>query len=78
MQNQDELQNLLKIAAQRLGTQPEQLKQQAENGTLQKMLSQLSANDAAKLQQVLSDQNAAKRLLSTPQAQMFMKKFMGK
>jgi len=76
--NQDELQNLLKTAAQRLGTQPEQLKQQAENGTLQKLLGQLSTDDAAKLQQVLSDKDAANRLLSTPQAKMLLKKFMGK
>jgi len=76
--NQDELQNLLKTAAQRLGTQPEQLKQQAENGTLQKLLGQLSTDDAAKLQQVLSAKDAANRLLSTPQAKMLLKKFMGK
>ncbi len=78
MPNQDELQNLLKTAAHRLGTQPEQLKQQAENGTLQKLLGQLSTDDAAKLQQVLSDKDAANRLLSTPQAKMLLKKFMGK
>ena len=78
MPNQDKLQNLLKTAAQRLGTQPEQLKQQAENGTLQKLLGQLSTDDAAKLQQVLSDKDAANRLLSTPQAKMLLKKFMGK
>ena len=78
MPNNDELQNLLKIAAQRLGTQPEKLKQQAENGTLQNMLNNLNSNDAAKLQQVLSDKDAANRLLSTPQAQILLKKFLGK
>ncbi len=78
MPNNEELQKLLNTAAQRLGTQPEQLKQQAENGTLQKMLGRLNANDAAKLQQVLNDKEAANKLLSTPQAQMLMKKLMGK
>lgn len=78
MPNNDELQKLLGTAAQRLGTNPQQLKQQAENGTLQQLLGRLSANDAAKLQQVLSDKDAANRLLSTPQAQMLMKKFLGK
>ncbi len=78
MPNNDELQKLLGTAAQRLGTSPQQLKQQAENGTLQQLLGRLSANDAAKLQQVLSDKDAANRLLSTPQAQMLMKKFLGK
>ena len=76
--NNDELQNLLKTAAERLGTQPDQLKQQAENGTLQNMIKNLNPNDAAKLQQVLSDKDAANRLLSTPQAQILLKKFLGK
>ena len=78
MPNNEELQKLLNVAAQRLGTQPEQLKQQAENGTLQKMLNNLNANDAAKLQQVLSDKEAANKLLNSPQAQVLLKKFLGR
>ena len=78
MPNNEELQKLLNVAAQRLGKQPEQLKQQAENGTLQKMLNNLNANDAAKLQQVLSDKEAANKLLNSPQAQVLLKKFLGK
>ena len=78
MPNNEELQKLLNVAAQRLGTQPEQLKQQAENGTSQKMLNNLNANDAAKLQQVLSDKEAANKLLNSPQAQVLLKKFLGK
>ena len=78
MPNNEELQKLLNVAAQRLGTQPEQLKQQAEHGTLQKMLNNLNANDAAKLQQVLSDKEAANKLLNSPQAQVLLKKFLGK
>ena len=78
MPNNEELQKLLNVAAQRLGTQTEQLKQQAENGTLQKMLNNLNANDAAKLQQVLSDKEAANKLLNSPQAQVLLKKFLGK
>ena len=78
MPNNEELQKLLNVAAHRLGTQPEQLKQQAENGTLQKMLNNLNANDAAKRQQVLSDKEAANKLLKSPQAQVLLKKFLGK
>lgn len=78
MPNQQELEQLLKTAAQRLGTSPEKLKQQAENGNLHNMLSGLSANDAAKLQHVLSDQDAANKLLSSPQAQALLQKFLGR
>ena len=42
------------------------------------MLSGLSANDAAKLQHVLSDQDAANKLLSSPQAQALLQKFLGR
>ena len=75
MPNQDELQKLLNTAAQRLGTNPDQLKKSAQNGDLSKMLGNLNANDAKKLQQVLNDPEAANKLLSTPQAQALLKKF---
>lgn len=38
---------------------------------------QLSPSQNAKLQQVLHDENAARELLSTPQAQSLLKKLMG-
>lgn len=77
MPNNDELEALLKIAAQRLGTNPDTLKSEAQSGELSKLLGNMSSNDAAKLQQVLSDKDAANRLLSTPQAQMLLQKLMG-
>ena len=76
MPNQDELQKLLNTAAQRLGTNPDQLKNSAQNGDLSKMLGNLNANDAKKLQQVLNDPDEANKLLSTPQAQALLKKFL--
>ncbi|MFQ7027054.1 MAG: hypothetical protein ACLRRA_08950 [Acutalibacteraceae bacterium] len=39
------------------------------------MLNNLNANDAAKLQQVLSDKEAANKLLNSPQAQVLLKNF---
>ena len=77
MPNNNELEALLKIAAQRLGTNPDTLKNEAQSGELAKLLGNMSANDAAKLQQVLNDKNAANKLLSTPQAQALLEKLMG-
>jgi len=77
MPNNDELEALLKLAAQRLGTNPNTLKDKAQSGELSKLLGNMSASDAAKLQQVLSDKDAANKLLSTPQAQMLLQKLMG-
>ena len=52
--NENQLEALLKLAAQRMGTTPQALK------------------DAANLRKGLSDPEAAKKLLSTPQAQKLL------
>lgn len=41
------------------------------------LMQQLSSAQSEKLQAVLQDENAAKELLSTPQAQSLLKKLMG-
>lgn len=69
-----QLEAMLKLTAQRLGTTPEALKTAAQSGELTKMLGQNTAEGSA-LQKVLSDPEAAKKLLSTPQAQKLMKLF---
>lgn len=69
--NQNQLEALLKLTAGRLGTTPEALKQAAQNGDLSQMLGQNESSAA--LQKVLNDPEAAKRLLSTPQAQKLLK-----
>ena len=69
--NQNQLEALLKMTAGRLGTTPEALKNAAQNGDLSKVLGQNESN--ATLQKVLSDPEAAKKMLSTPQAQKLLK-----
>lgn len=41
------------------------------------LMQQLSPTQSEKLQAILHDENAAKELLSTPQAQSLMRKLMG-
>lgn len=69
--NQNQLEALLKMTAGRLGTTPEALKNAAQNGDLSKVLGHNESN--ATLQKVLSDPEAAKKMLSTPQAQKLLK-----
>lgn len=45
-------------------------------GSLDGLLGSLKPSDTAKLQQVLSDKEATKKMLSSPQAQMLLKKLM--
>ena len=71
--NENQLEALLKLAAQRMGTTPEALQRAAQNGDLSSMLGRLDQNQAAAMEHVLSDPEAAKKLLSTPQAQALLR-----
>ena len=59
----NQLEALLKITAQRMGTTPEALKTAAENGDLSHMMGNIDQNQSAAMQKVLSDPDAAKKLL---------------
>lgn len=76
-QNRDQqLEQLLKMASSRLGTDLEQLKNAAQTGTLENLFSGISSSDAEKVQKVISDKSAAEKLLSSPQAQQLLKKLL--
>ena len=77
MPNQNQLDRLLQQAARQLGTSPEQLKNAAQNGQLEQLVAGMNAGDASKFKQVLSDKDAANKLLSTPQAQKLLQMLMG-
>lgn len=63
------LENLLKITAQRMGTTPDALKAAAQNGDLSRMMGNMDQSQSAAMEKVLNDPEAAKKLLSSPQAQ---------
>lgn len=49
-----------------------------EKGDMSAFLNKLSPDQSRKLQSILSSEEATKRLLSTPQAQMLLKKLLKK
>ena len=67
-----QLENLLQVTAQRMGTTPEDLKTAAKNGDLSRMMGNMDAKESAAMQKVLTDPEASKKLLSTPQAQALL------
>ncbi|MFR8125491.1 MAG: hypothetical protein ACLU8J_00845 [Acutalibacter sp.] len=69
--NENQLEALLKLAAQRMGTTPQALKDAAQRGDLSHLAGNASGQDAANLRKVLSDPEAAKKL-PTPQAQKLL------
>lgn len=72
MMNETQLQALLKIAADRLNTTPEALRAAAEKGDLSGMTGRSNTQQAEQLKKVLSDPNAAKKLLSSPAAKKLL------
>ncbi|MCI8360836.1 MAG: hypothetical protein HFE86_05830 [Clostridiales bacterium] len=75
--DREKLQKMLDNAAPNL--RPEDKKQveaALQSGSLDNILKNLKPSDSKKLQEVLSNKAAAQRLLSTPQAQMLLKKLM--
>ncbi len=73
----ENLQDLINTASQRLGTTPENLKKASQQGNVQNLLNQLDGEKAKKVQQILNDKEASQKLLNTPQAQALLKKLMG-
>ncbi len=72
-QQTEQLKNLVNTASKHLNTTPDALKAAAQSGNIQKLLSSLSPAQASQLERILSDEDAAKKLLSTPQAQALLR-----
>lgn len=75
--NENQMQSLLKLAAERLQTTPEQLRAAAEKGDLSDVTGQKNSPQAEQLRRVLSDPEATKKLLSTPAAKKLLEAFGG-
>ncbi len=71
------LENLINTISQKLGADPNKLKDAAQNGNVNDIIKNLNQKDAEKIQKILSDKDAASKLLSTPKAQQLLKRFMG-
>ncbi len=76
-ENPISLEEMLKKASQKLGTNAGVLKNAAKTGKINNLIKNLNTKDAQKVQKVLSDKQAASKLLSTPQAKKLLEKFLG-
>lgn len=68
------LQVLLNAASKKLGTTPDTLREQLQNGTFDKALAGMPKNEAAMLTQALSNKETCEKILSSPQAQAIYRK----
>lgn len=60
---------LLSMASKKLGTSPQELKNQLESGDLSKILKNLPKDQAQVIKNAAGDKNAAQKILSSQQAQ---------
>lgn len=75
--NNNDINKMMKTAQQKTGIDMNKMKQAAQNGKLDDFINQnLSSEATKKLKNVLSNKEAAEKLLSTPQAKELMKKLM--
>lgn len=75
--NEEKINELMDKIGAETGT-GEQLKKAADlNPTVAAALSSLSDNDIAKINAILSDKEATKKILATAQAQVLLKKLKG-
>ena len=72
--NQKALDALLKMASQKVGTTPDNLKNQLESGQFQNLTKNMKPADAEKFKQLVGNQQMMEQLMSTPQAQELYKK----
>ncbi len=75
--NNNDINRLMKNAQQKTGIDMNKMKQAAESGNLDDFINKNLSSDATKqLKNVLTNKDAAEKLLSTPQAKELMKKLM--
>lgn len=77
MADNAQIERLLYSLSQRLDTPKDELRSMLEGGSLHKLISKMDKKQSDKIEAILSDEEQAKKFLSTPQAQAIMKKLMG-
>lgn len=75
--NSNEMNRLMKQAQQKTGIDVNKMKEAADKGQLDDFVNKnLSSQATAQLKNVLTNKEAAEKLLSTPEAKELMKKLM--
>ena len=69
--------DLLRQINQKLHSNSDEMKQTLGSDTVNKMMNNINHVNKQQLQNILNDEEATKRLLSSPQAQALLKKLQG-
>lgn len=75
--NQKNLDALLSMASKKMGSSPDELKKNLQNGDINQLTKGMSAEDSTSFKKALSDKNLINKVMSSPEAQSIMKKLSG-
>ena len=77
MADNAQIERMLQALSQRLDMPAGDIRSALEGGSMHKLISKMDKKQSDQIEAILNDEEQAKRLLSTPQAQAIMKKLIG-
>lgn len=69
---QNQVDNLLRMAGQKMGKDPSELKRQLQNGSLDQAIRGLDANKQNQIKSILSNPQAVNQILENPQVRKLL------
>jgi uncharacterized tellurite resistance protein B-like protein len=69
----ENMEQMLRIASQKLGVSPEQLKAVLENGSLAEAMRNLNPDEKKKMKEIMNNPVLSQKLLNSPQAALIRK-----
>lgn len=76
--SQNQMDQLLHMASKKMGTDPENLKQQMQNGSYETILNGLPSPQAAQIRNFMSNPQALEQLMNSPKVRELLQGLMGK
>lgn len=76
--SQQQMDALMQMASQKMGTDPQTLRQQLQNGNAQNILNGLSPAQRAQINNLMNNPAAIEQLVANPKVQQLLKGLMGK
>ncbi len=75
--SEEQLNSLLQLAGSKLGTDPEQLRQNLMNGSFDEVLRKMGSQNSAQINRLLSDTKALEQLLASDKARQLINSLLG-
>ena len=77
MADKEQIARLIKKLSERMGTPESEITSALQSSNYSRLLSKMDPAQAAKIDEMLSDETAAKQFLNSPQAKAIIKRLMG-